>query len=161
MIVSIDNVFRLLNFSVVCIGVAYLLKRYGISYIVASMNLQKHKQEELSREHNKLLQQYDLIKLEAQEQEVSYAGMKEKFHIWQTKTQQEGAARQAALLDCEQKLQKKQLVKMQSLQHQQVVQQQLPTLLKEISDNLEAKFEQNSLLQKEYTAQLIKFILER
>lgn len=158
---SVDNVFRLLNFLVVCVGAAYLMRRYGILQIVSSMRLQKHKQEELHREYNNLLQQYDFIKLQAEEQEHSYIAMKEKFHVWQTKVQHDDMIKQAMLLACEQELQKKQLIKLQSLQQQQIVQQQLPTILQEISDDLKNKFERNSVLQKEYTTELIKFISER
>lgn len=161
MIVSIDNLFSFLNFLVVCIGAVYILKRYGISYIVISMKLQEHKQEEQIQEYNNLLQQCDLIKLEVQKQETLYVNMKEKFYFWQSKTQQKSAAKKAALLDCKEKLQKKELAKMQSLQHKQIIKEEMPVLLKEISDSLESKFEQKSSLQKEYTAQLIKFILER
>lgn len=158
---SIDAIFRILNFLVVSIGAVYLIRRYGILYIVSSMRLQKHKQEELHRQYDNVLQQCDSIKLQVQELEHSYVVMKEKFHIWQAKVQQESMEKKATLLACEQKLQEKQVVKLNNLQQQQIIEQQLPTILQEVSDNLQAKFDKNSALQQEYTAQLIKFISER
>lgn len=158
---SVDVLFQILNFLVVCIGVVYIVKRYGILYIVSSMRLKRHKQEELHRQYENLLQQCDSIKLQVQEIEHSYVSMQEKFDVWQTKVQQEHMKERATLLGCEQKLQAKQLIKLQSLQQQQIIEQQLPKILQDVSDNLQATFEKKSALQQEYTAQLLKFISER
>lgn len=161
MIISLDNIFRFLNFLVVCIGAVYLMRRYGILYIITSMRLQKQKQEELDQEYHNLLQECDAIKQQSQEQEVVYAAMQKKFHVWQEKVKQDDIVKQSVSTQYRQLFEQKQLVKMHNLQQQQIIKQQMPLILKEVSDSLQLKFEQNSEHRKNYTAQLVKFVTER
>lgn len=161
MTISIDNVFMVLNFSVVCIGAVYLVRRYGVLYILSSIREQKQKQDTAHREYDNYLKECAIVKLQADEQEYAFMKMKEKFHLWQMQIQQKDIAKQALLFGYDEELQKKQAKKLQNLQQKQVIQRQLPLLLKEISDAMQTKFQQNSPLQKDYTASLVKFIKER
>jgi hypothetical protein len=50
---------------------------------------------------------------------------------------------------------------MQNMQHKQIIQQQLPQLLQEVSESVRLSFQQNPTMQKEYANTLVAFVSER
>lgn len=158
---SLDNCFRLLNFAVLSTGFVYVVRRYGIVALMTSMRLEKQKKEEMQRVHQEVLQQCDDVKDKEQEHEKSYLAMQEKFQIWQNRVEQQAIQEQRLMLRYYEELAQKQVIKDQNVQRQYLLRKQLPKLLHEVTQSLQSDFEKNEKGQKEYTAQLLKFVKER
>ena len=158
---TVDIIFKILNFLVVCIGAGYLMFRYGILYIVMLMRQDKKQKEEMLQKHQDLLQQNDAIQQQGYDQELSHQAMQEKFRLWQSREQKQELEKQAWLRQYRQELEQKQIVKLQNAQHQYLLKKQIPKMLQEISDDLRIVFDKNSQKQKKYIDQLVTFVKER
>ena len=114
MIGTVDIVFKLLNFLVVCIGAGYLMFRYGILHILMLMRHDKKQKDETRQRYHDLLQQNDVIQQQGYDQELLHQAMQEKFRLWQLREQKEELKKQAWLRQYRQELEQKQVVKIQN-----------------------------------------------
>lgn len=158
---TVDIVFKILNFLVVCIGAGYLIFRYGILHILMLMRHDKKQKEEMLQKHQDLLQQNDAIQLQGYDQELSYQAMQETFRLWQLREQKQELEKKAWLRRYQQELEQKQIIKLQNVQRQYVLKKQMPKMLQEISEDLRATFDKSPQKQKKYIDQLVTFVKER
>ena len=156
-----DVFFKFLNFAIICIGIVYLVHRYGILYIMSAIRLDRQKKDSEEQKYCDLLWQCDVVKELNSEQELTYVDIKKRFEIWSVKEQQDKKSEQEWFFKYQKELENKQIIKINNMQRQQIIQKQFPEILEEISKEMQEKFEKNHVLKKEYMDKLIASIQER
>lgn len=160
MIITVDTLFKILNFLLLSGIVVYCMRRYGISFILSSMKKEEQDKKDLADKHKSLVQECDSLDQDMQNQDLFFEGMKKKFYLWEQIIQ-----RKVEQHEVEQKAVQKEIEDMhdqqrKSLKHQQFLKQEFPAMVKEVEKDLRSQFEEQPDKKKLYVTKLLS-VLEK
>ncbi len=161
MIITVDFVFKFLNFFVLCGVVVYGMYRYGIIALLAMIRKEKQEDEGQQQKYAFVLERIEHLQHVSAKQEQQFEQMQQQFTLWQQAVELENQRKKVLLQACRLKLQEKQSIKIRNMQSSYRIQQEIPKILDQAAVQLQADFDKHSAKQKAYLEQLVVFVKER
>lgn len=158
MTITVDSIFRILNFCVTMGAIVYIVRRFGVLYTISAMREEKQRVLNLNQEYKQLQKEFVELDHLVKEQEKNYVAMEEKFHTWQQVIQKQEEDQQQLFATRAASIGKKQNQKLQSLQKRRLIKEQLPGIVQESVEELQKSFDNDVQKRKQYTKNLIAFL---
>ncbi len=156
--IEADFIFKALNFLLIAGIVVYVIRRFGISFIVDSMRTEKKERVLLQEHYETLVQEHQTIHDEIQEQDQTYKEMQKKFYVWEQVVKRKSDHQEQLLEKRKQIVGQKYSQKIQKLQQRRLIKKELPRVMQECVQDLEKTFKTDSAKRKLYISQLVSFL---
>lgn len=160
MIITVDTLFKILNFALLLAVVVYCMRRYGISFILSSMAKEEQDKKELNQKHKKLLQEYDFLDKDMQSQSQFFEGMKKKFYLWEQIVQRKIEQYEVEQKKIQHEIEDMHNQQRKALKYQKFLKQEFPTMVKEVEKDLRNQFDEHPDKKKLYVTKLLS-VLEK
>lgn len=153
--ISVDLCFKILNFCLY-VGLAiFVIKRNVIGYI-KNLMIQEKQQILTLKDHHKHLQEVcSKISNQIKQDELSFATLRSKFELWHKQVNDQKLQEENVYLQRQQKNEILTIQKMQYLQRQYLIKQQVPYLLQDVEQALHKKFQEDKASCKKYQKTLL------
>lgn len=158
MIMSIDTIFKVLNFGLVVAVIGYLVRRYGVPYIVSSMKAEQQEQKSLEVKLQDIENLVKEIENAIKQQEQEYQAMQDRFSSWQKIVADKQEQDQVAMQERAKQIELQNVQKIKSLQVRRLMKQQMPLVVDNAEKKLQQELEQDSAKRKEYVMALVSFL---
>ena len=156
MIISIDNLFNILNLIARIAIVIYLLKRFVIGAVGKSIVLEKQDLEFLKQQELQLLQECKTVEEQIAYHQKTLEILQQKFKIWNQQADQVALQEKAVCADRQKNIEMTALKKIKYLQHRKSIEIEVPHILQNVHENLQQKFEQDQSLGKKYQTKVLQ-----
>lgn len=156
MIISVDNVFNVLNLMARIGIVIYLLKRFVIGTVAKSIVIEKENLQYLKQQEQQLLQECKTIEEQIAQDQKAFIVLQEKFKIWNQQEDRIALQEKAVCAQRQKNIETTTLKKIKYLQHRKCIEIEAPNILQKVHTALQQKFAQDQNLGKKYQTKVLQ-----
>jgi len=158
--ISIDLIFNCLNI-VVRVGlVVFIIQKYVVKYISQALTYEQQDLAMLVQQEVTLKKACTDLEISMKKQQQLYDDLQLKFMLWQKQVNAVLEQEKAIHMVQQEKMQQ-QLEKKQKYVHRRfLIEKELPGLLQDTAQNLQAKFSKDKSLGKAYTTKVLRALYE-